>query len=425
MSLKATEVLPKATEVLPKATEVLPKATEVLPKATDVLPGNTILPPEEYENIVLPQLTKNKKTIILATNDVNDDSLFLNGLTQNILILYQLFEAIGYSAYLLQNGTTTPTEKRAFINEYKTVSHQGLLTMHTTHTIHAFIEVGMSIQASTRGYLKSVGAKIFKLYLGNIINIDIETIQNYPNMFFNHHLVGELDEIWTSPHYMQHIDYAAILNRIDIEKGKIVPYVWDPCFLKHYKDKNAIDWQPSDWKTMDVVIMDPNISFQKCSFYSLLLLEAFSKRYPEWKGNIQVINGDRLKLCAHARNVVLPSLSLYHQDRIKLQDRKKIHTILEENRSACFITHQWNNDYNYMTLELLYCNYPILHNSQGWSPYGYYYDINEWDKAIDTCYNALRNHNENMYAYKTHAQNVIWKHSVYNPSIQERWRELL
>ena len=37
------------------------------------------------------------------------------------------------------------------------------------------------------------------------INIDIDTIQYYPSMFFNHHLVGEIDEIWTSPHYQQHL----------------------------------------------------------------------------------------------------------------------------------------------------------------------------------------------------------------------------
>ena len=388
------------------------------------LPGNTILPKEEYATITLPVLNKmNKTAIILATNDVNDDTLFLNGLTQNILILYQLFEALGYSSYLLQNGTTTPTEKKAFIHSYKSISHQELLTMKVP--IYAFIEIGMSIQASTRAYLRSIGAKILKLYLGNIINIDIETIQNYPNMFFNHHLVGELDEIWTSPHYSQHIHYAAILNRTDIDKGKVVPYVWDPCFMGHYGKRDTIEWIPKDWSITDFVIMDPNISFQKCSFYSLLLLEAFSKRFPEWKGNIIIINGDRLKLCAHAFNFILPSLTMYTSGRIKLQDRKKIHTILEENRSACFITHQWNNDYNYMTLELLYCNYPILHNSEGWAPFGYHYDINKWEDAIQTCHTALTLHNSNMYSYKTHAQNLMWKHSIYNPDIQERWRSLL
>jgi len=78
-----------------------------------------------------------------------------------------------------------------------------------------------------------------------------------------------------------------------------------------------------------------------------------------------------------------------------------------------------------MTLELLYANYPILHNSEGWSNYGYHYSINEWEKAIQTLANAIQNHQENMYMYQTHAARLIWKHSVHRPDIQRRWKELL
>ena len=116
---------------------------------------------------------------------------------------------------------------------------------------------------------------------------------------------------------------------------------------------------------------------------------------------------------------------MYKNDRIILHPRKKIHTILKENRSACFLTHQWNNDYNYMTLELLYCNYPILHNSEAWHNFGYYYSINQWEKSIETLYIALKEHSNNMPTYKTHAANLIWNHSIHNPSIQSRWRDLL
>ena len=389
------------------------------------LPGNTILPAEEREEITLTALTtiKEKQIIILASNDVNDETLFLNGLTQNIVVLYDQFEALGYMVYLLQNGTST-SDRKAFILNYRTISSQDLVK--NKMPIKAFIEIGMSIDALTRGYLRSVGAKIVKLYLGNILNIDIETIQNFKDMFFNHHIVGELDEIWTSPHYKQHIDYASILNRTPMHTGRVVPYVWDSCFITNYGTKETMNWvPPSSWQTMDFVMMDPNISFQKCSFYSLLLIEAFAKQYPEWRGKVQIINGDRLKLNANAYNFVLPSLTLFKSERLVLHPRKKIHTILQENRSACFITHQWNNDYNYMTLELMYCNYPILHNSEGWADYGYHYSINAWSKAIKTMHTALTSHASNLPTYKTHTTNLIWKHNIHNPKIQERWRKLL
>ncbi len=391
-----------------------------------MLPGNTDLSSYKKTHIALTPLTDRteRPVIILATNDVNDDTLFRNGLTQNIVVLYDLFESMGYKSYLLQHGSDGGAEKKEFILNYRTTTPHALLK--NPMPIHTFIEIGMSVDSNTRAYLRSIGAKIVKLYLGNILNIDIETIQNFRAMFFNHHVVGEIDEIWTSPHYKQHIDYAAILNRTPIDKGRVVPYVWDPCFITQYGVRESIEWvAPKSWTTQDIVIMDPNISFQKCSFYSLLLAEAFSKKYPEWRGHVQVINGDRLKLEMNAFNFVLPSLSLWRSGRIILQGRKNIHTILSENRSACFMTHQWNNDFNYMTLELLYCNYPILHNSEGWDQYGYHYSIDKWSEAIETLRIALQGHKENLNIYKTHAANLIWKHSVHNPEIQAEWRTLL
>lgn len=389
------------------------------------IPGNTDLSSYTKSDAILTSLDLSLKrpVIILATNDVNDNTLFRNGLTQNIVILYDLFESMGYKSYLLQYGSND-SEKKDFINNYSIISSHQIL--HNKIPIKIFIEIGMSVDSNTRAYLHSSGTKITKLYLGNILNIDIETIQNFNSIYFSHHVVGEIDEIWTSPHYKQHLDYAAVLNRTKIIKSKIVPYVWDPCFITQYGTKDTIEWvPPTKWQIQDIVIMDPNISFQKCYFYSLLLCEAFSKKYPEWQGTVHIINGDRLKLEMNSLNFILPSLSLYKDNRIILHNRKNIHTILKDHSSSCFITHQWNNDFNYMTLELLYCNYPILHNSEGWDKFGYSYSINKWENAIETLYNALKNHKDNLNIYKTHAANLIWKHSIHNTEIQNEWKTIL
>ena len=391
----------------------------------DSLPGNSNLTSYKKSDINITSLLHPLKrpSIILASNNVNDETLFSNGLTQNIVILYDLFESMGYKSYLFQHGQVVEDRKQ-FLNNYDVIFSNQIINNQLE--IKAFIEIGMSIDSATRAYLRSNGTKIIKIYLGNIINIDIENIQNFHSIFFSHHVVGEIDQVWVSPHYKQHIDYAAVLNQTEIKNSNIAPYVWDPCFITRYGTKDTIEWAPpADWRTQDVVIMDPNISFQKCYFYSLLLCEAFSKKYPEWQGKVQIINGDKIKIDANSLNFVLPSLTLYKQDRIVLHGRKNIHTILKDHRSSCFITHQWNNDFNYMTLELLYCNYPILHNSEGWDKFGYVYSINKWDEAIETMYNAFKNHKYNMNIYKTHAANLIWTHSIHNPEIQSAWRKIL
>jgi len=364
-------------------------------------------------------LSVQKPIVIFGINDINEKMLFQNGLTQNVVILYDLFECLGYCSYLLQNTSSD------MICSYRTISLQNMVRQ--SMPISLFIEAGVSLDTLTRQYLRSIHAKIIKLYLGNILNIDIETVHYLNNkVFFHHHVVGDTDEIWTSPHYKQHIEYAAIINRTPVEKSRIVPYVWDPKCLIYYGNRETLTWSaPHHWTVQDIVICDPSISFQKCTFYSLLLAEAFSKTYPEWKGRVHIINGDRLSLSSHAINNVLSYLSLYQAKRIILHPRKRIHTIMKDYSSACFITHQWNNAYNYMTLELMYCDYPILHNSTGWESYGYYYDINQWDAAIQTLYVALISHKENINPYKTHAAQLIWKHSIHHPDMQHEWRTIL
>ena len=168
------------------------------------LPGNTILPSEEYHVTTLPSLLSHSKPIVIfATNDVNHHTLFQNGLTQNIVILYDLFECLGYQSYLLQASSP---EKNDIIQQYRTILLQDMIKQ--AMPIALFIEIGMSLDTLTRQYLRSIGAKMVKLYLGNILNIDIETIQNFNGaIFFHHHMVGEIDEIWTSPHYLQHVQY--------------------------------------------------------------------------------------------------------------------------------------------------------------------------------------------------------------------------
>jgi hypothetical protein len=73
-----------------------------------MLPGSTDLssynkgPSGPLTSLDLPLV---RPAIILATNDVNDETLFRNGLTQNIVVLYDLFESMGYKAYLFQHGS--------------------------------------------------------------------------------------------------------------------------------------------------------------------------------------------------------------------------------------------------------------------------------------------------------------------------------
>lgn len=376
------------------------------------LPGLTELVGYEKPICSIPMYSKSIKepVIIIATASINDINIFNNGLYQNILILYKLYEILGYNVYLLtDNGNT--------LSGYKTIKADELI--HEPREIKYYIEIGMSVTSAYRDYLKETGAKRVKLYLGNILNIDIESVHLTPGIDFPHHQTGDLDEIWTSPHYGQHMEYAAVINKLKSDMIRIVPYVWDRCFIE-----GITKWKkPVDWKKTDIIITEPNISYQKCYLMPLLLVNSFAKECPEWKGNVVIMNSDRLKGNIHVTNTVLPGLDIY--DRIIFGKRKTILELTRDYTSSVFIGHQFNNEFNYMTFELLLAGFPLLHNSSAWSTFGYYWDTAKWSESIDLLKNILIGHGDTIETYKSHAEQLAWHHSIYNPVNQEAWKKIL
>lgn len=374
----------------------------------DSLVSDVVLSPKERGT--------GKGHILIATGLITPEILFNNGLLQNSIILYQMLESMGYTCTLLvekapENKTTL------LLNTYSYLLPETYLK--APFPIQVYIEIGMSLDVGWKKYLKDCGTKIVKLYLGNILNIDIETTAITKGINFPHHKTGFLDEIWTSPHYAMNKDYASIIN--STKRTAIAPYVWDSCFIE-----DMTHWRKSsEWTITDIVITEPNISFQKCCFFPLLLADQFARRCPEWTGSIILQNTERLMNNLYFKDTILPELTIQKKGRLVLKGRQSIKDIVKEHPSAAFICHQFNNDYNYMLLELMTCNFPVLHNSVGWSSFGYTWNPDRWEESLQQLATMLCSHSENLFAYKAQARQLAWKHSPWNPILRAEWNKLL
>jgi hypothetical protein len=275
-----------------------------------------------------------------------------------------------------------------------------------------------------------LGGRLIKVYLGNILNIDVETPIFIPHHYFAHHVVGRNDTILVSPHYAQHAEYASCLNHVPPAAdpaAMVAPYVWDPSILTRDGTVN-LRWQPGAVETQEFVIMEPNISFQKCSLVPLLILERWYRdtgKAAGWKGKVHVVSGERMGMVPHWRENVLPRLEIVRDARVEFEDRNDIVSMLKEHPSAIFVLHNYNNEYNYMTLELLYAGFPVLHNSPSWKDYGYYYSGADLKGGAEMIVESVKRHREREEAYKAAAAAVQWRHSPYNPANQAAWRQLL
>ena len=360
------------------------------------------------------------RVIFFASGGITNEQMFHNGLHQNTLILYDMFESMGYVCYLLMDKQpvkgTLPKGYKFILPEQYIKSEQG--------RVHAYIEIGMSLDATWRTLLQGWGATVIKLYLGNILNIDVETTTRVRDVFFPHHVsCGHVDRIGTSPHYAMNLSYAATINGLPSDRASVVPYVWDAYFID-----SMIPWtpEPRSWIHTDLVIAEPNISFQKCFLYPLLLADQFAKRCPAWKGRVIVQNTERIvKHNAYFQKTLRPSLHLEAQGRLILKERQTVLEMTAENPHAAFVCHQYNNDYNYMTLELMYRGYPVLHNGQAWAEYGYAWTVDRWEEALQTLLDMLQGHAGRSSAYKAQSRQLAWQHSPWNPDLRAEWKRHL
>ena len=377
---------------------------------------------------VLPiawQPLQTRKVIILATATIHDHSLFVNGLFQNVYILYKLFDSMGFAPIMLVN------DKPKDINTVPSIlRHVRMLTVEdivkSPIPIHLYLEIGMSIDPNLRRLFRMSGAKVAKLYLGNILNIDTETPMFYNGMHFSHHVIGEIDEIWVSPHYKQHQEYAAVLNHVDpdCDSMKIAPYVWDPSILTLDGTRN-LKWRPrAAGEKETFIILEPNISFQKSALIPILIAE---RNYRMNKRPIEVIvgNGDRFMKNPFFLETIFEKLELVKDGMITFSGRHDIPSIMTEYPHAIAICHQWNNQYNYMTLEYLVAGFPVIHNAPDWHDIGYYYKEHNISEGSAALLRAQKQHASSLERYRASAETLRWRHSPYNPEIQCAWQELL
>jgi len=343
--------------------------------------------------------------ILLATGLISQESLFNNGLQQNCLALYDLFESIGYTCYCL-----IETEGRC-IEGYRFIQPEVFLAEKGLADVKWYIEIGLSLDMQWRCAICAAGGQTAKLFLGNVVNIDVETVHMTPGLSFAHHVRGGLNYIWTSPHYGQNLAYLSALYKT---RAAVVPYVWDPKWLRSLSPPR---WRPaSDWRATDLVISEPNISFQKNSLYPVLFALAFRASCPEWRGRIFVHN---------AKLLMANPFWGWAEDQVIFRERLTIDALMAVHPTAIFLQHQYNNEYNYMMLELLTNGYPVFHNARSWKDAGYIWDTDELDLGCGVLRYVMEHHQEKLVDYERKGAECAGRYSIKEPRNIGAWAAIL
>ena len=374
---------------------------------------------------------RDRKIILLSTATITEENIYSNGLFQNVFVFYRMFDAMGYAPILLISEKPKSVQGiPEMMRSCRMMVTEDMLKQPMANVV-AVLEIGMSLDPLVRQFIKMIGGRLLKVYLGNILNIDIEIPIFMPGNHFAHHVVGRNDAILVSPHYGQHVEYASYINHVVPPKDltqAIAPYVWDHSILTK-NGSRVLQWRaPVKPEEEIFVIMEPNISFQKSGLVPLFILEKWYREVGKpkgWKGSIQVVNGERYSMVPHFVHNIMPLLEIFRDARVELLGRRDILSALTTWPSATFLLHNLNNEFNYMTLELLWSGFPVIHNSPSWLEFGYGYTEADLATGATLVETIRKGHADRLETYRAHAALIAWRYSPYNPEIQAAWDKII
>lgn len=377
------------------------------------------------------------RVVVISVGPISDAAVFLNGILQNVCNFYTLFAAAGFTP-AIHTPTPPPTPLPAPLRHYYFIETEELICRPP----YAYLEVGMSISNDLRNYFRVKGTRVIKVYLGNVLNIDVENIQCLDGCTsFPHHVAGAFDAILTSPHYGANAEYirAVVGDGRGAPLVRAAPYVWSPAFLPPALVASARGFFGGGGDgggrgggggtartTFDVYIMEPCVSFQKHALLPLFIAEEYARQHPEWTGRVNVVNGEYAATSPVFRSIcdrlaIRPALTLAPRATIT----EVVSSALSAGRPFVFLLHQWNNDYNYMLLELMHMHIPVVHNSAAWAEFGYSYGEEGLHGAVAALRRAATQYEKDGLVYASHAAQLEWQYSPYNVENQRAWADIL
>ncbi len=252
--------------------------------------------------------------------------------------------------------------------------------------------------------IKLLGIKIANLMVGNfyIINCEEFTFNVHNNVIkdMNNEYV---DEIWLMPMYTHVKEYIECMTKKPVQ---IVPYVWDNEIIKEYINEKAINPYYNiinNTNPIDIILMEPNLSIHKTSLPILVFLNKYFLNYPERLGTIHLFGKPaRNKNCLEC----IKHLDIVKCDKIILYERtlslEIYHRLRLSNIKYVMVSNNIRNGLNFIHLECLTLNIPIIHNCKPYKQNGLFFE----DSDANTQYNVAINH-----------LNKVWNNTAKNDEI--------
>ena len=386
-----------------------------------------------------------------------NESMWINGIKLNAIFLANALQKTGATVILLDTSRRVERSKAGRVKDDLLAWDSKRFPMYdyvdVSHTCDVLFLLGTTIGPEDINKFKITGPdkRVIKYACGNNYVIDMENMIHKKSediekigVTFNQNI----DEVWYVPQQgYQNRDYYAILHQLPREKVFAVPFIWDPMFIDEIEgtyggkvvDEDGTEtlitddipvYQPGkETKDLEITVFEPNLNVVKFSMIPMLIAEQYIAEGNEPFKRINIVSGSGLyKNSLWRKFIAKMELGQVKNSEggslLMVQHRFPIHWILSK-MTDIVISHQWENPLNYAYLDVMYLQFPLIHNADMIKDAGYFYPDFEALKGTDHLKWVIDNHDDNIDSYNERNEEVLTRYTVYNEGLVEIYTKLL
>lgn len=368
-------------------------------------------------NTALKSRARLKVGITIAPAQDAQALLWANGLSQNIVYLALLLQRLPIVGEV---GLICDIQPHAVADSY------GLPVWGVGHAVeHCDVVVELGSRSFSTEHverLRARGGKIVSFVAGNVMAFNFEALAHGRN-------AGEIvpkhqfDAAWLLPqHWHMCRSYCSIIGSPNVCE---IPVLWDPVFLNQTAAlmRKNIFWREPEGGKYTLGCFDPNINVLKTFHLPLLVTEEAYRADSSRIDKLLLFSAAHMKETRHVTEMILAT-DIGRDGLISLEGRHSLAHVMGSNVHGV-VTHQWENNRNYLYYEVLYMGWPLIHNVPSLRDAGYYYESFNPQDGGRALQEALRGHPEIRVRQRDAIREALWSVNVNNPVNQDRYSELL
>ena len=353
---------------------------------------------------------KQYRVAITFNLEPNNPDIWSNGVSQNVVYLYQLLKA----SKLVKDVVMVSWGPKNIIKPPKGFQLDGLGIKFARFDdvkdkIDVMIEGSLMINFDKAVELKNRGVKLVNYKIGNDYIMDVEyvlfdkpSVRVFNGVTYN--------AVWTLPHHENMCrSYFSIMYQADVH---VVPLIWAPTFcdklIKSLKQKHKLDfpYQPTGEQSKRVAFFEPNVNVVKTSFTPVLICEQAYRTEPQCLKHVYACSTIDKKDHPVMHNFI-GRTQIVRDGIMSVEGRYQLPDFLSRYVDVV-VSHQWENGLNYAYFDALYGGYPFVHNSKFLPKgVGYYYDQFDAFDGAKALLKAIKEHDAQHDAYVKRANEYL------------------